>query len=114
MLELCSVWMKFYPTIPVWDVHAVSHADEGIEPYSTPCLTYYYVSLVCWGCSLFFLSACVVLMHMCCCYFLLSLFVCLGGRVKITQFYPFWIQGSGLWRIVGYIASLWVIALQLG
>ena len=39
LVDLFSVWMKGYPSMPAWDVHAVSQAAEGIDPSITPCFT---------------------------------------------------------------------------
>ena len=57
LVGLYSFWMKGYPSMPQWDVHTVSQADEGIYPSSTPWLTCCSVSLFCGGFSVFFLCA---------------------------------------------------------
>ena len=37
LVERWLVGMKGSPGLPAWEVHAVSHAAEGIDPLSTPC-----------------------------------------------------------------------------
>ena len=37
LVEIWFVLMNRYPTIPVWYVHVVYPAAEGIDPASTPC-----------------------------------------------------------------------------
>ena len=85
LLDLCSVLVKGSPTIPAWDVNSVSHSGEGIDPSSTPFWICCSVRLVCIGCSLFFLCACVVLLHGCRRNVVLSLSMCCWGMVKRTR-----------------------------
>ena len=40
LVDLCLVCKNRSPTIPAWDVHAISHATEGIDPSITPLLSF--------------------------------------------------------------------------
>ena len=47
--EFCPVSMNGSPIMPLWEVQAVSHAAEGVEPLRTPTLVCSSVSVAVWG-----------------------------------------------------------------
>ena len=47
--DFCPIGMKGLPIISVWEVQAVSHAADGMEPLSTPTLVCASVSMAAWG-----------------------------------------------------------------
>ena len=115
--DLCSVCMMGSPTIPVWEVHAVSHDVECIVPYSTSCLTCCSVSLVCGGCSYLSLYASEVRMCGCCCHFVMSLYWWCWRRVKRTLRLPLLASGGLVvvtWKLqrcsAGASSSTWLVS----
>ena len=84
LVDFCSVWMKGYPIIPAWDVHAVSQDSESIDPSITPCLTCCSVSLSCGRFSVLFLCTSYVRLCGCCRHFFLYWYRWCWGRVKRT------------------------------
>ena len=117
LLDICSVWMKGPPNIPEWEVHALSHAAEGIFPSSTPCLTCCSVSLVLGGCSYF--SPCAGEVRLCGCrhHFVLSLSWWCWGRAKRTLRLTLWDSGGWVmvtWKLqrcsAGANSSTWLVS----
>ena len=47
--DLCPVGMKGSPIMPAWEVQAVSHAADGMDPSRTPTLVCSSVSVDGWG-----------------------------------------------------------------
>ena len=114
LLDLCSVCMNGYPTLPVWDVHALSQTADGIDQSSNPLLTCRSASTVCLGRALLFLRewiqylpAHLVLLRGCCRHAVLSLSVGCGGIVNLICRLPLLVPvglnlacaevGSGFW-----------------
>ena len=116
LVDICSVWMNGPPTITAWDVHAVSQADDDIDPSITPLLTCCSVSIVCLGRALLFLCVwlqylLVQLVLLCGCHrhSVLYLSVCCGGRVKLSCRLPL-VAPVGLnLYCVGAGQGLWVV-----
>ena len=78
LADLCFVCMNGPPTIPVWDVHTISHAADVIEPSSTPLLTCFSFRTVClWHAPIL---VCGRRRHDA-----LYFYVCCGGRANCTR-----------------------------
>ena len=136
LVDLFSVWMNGSPTIPAWGLHAVYPAADGIDPSSTPLLTFCSVSTVCLVRDLLFLHVWLqyllvqlVLLCGCRCHSVLSFSVCCGGRLNLARRLPLTAplglilyrsgSGPGFWVVptcilhflsVGYSSSTWLVS----